>query len=387
MNGFVQNAIAHHHTTYNPMSMFNITTAPIINTLTLEFGVFDKWFCSVPGPTDPNRAFAMSATSNGVTHNFDGDLWTQQSIFDFLSDYSVPWRAYYQDDPWALMYFKDMHEKKNAEHVFNFDSFETDIKNGILESFTWIQPRMHPRFGPVTWQHPDSSVLEGERFYKSIYETLRNSKFWNELAIILTYDEHGGFYDHVTPPQTGIPSPDGKIDPETGFQFDRLGIRVPTVIISPWIPKGTVIHEPGNIFSGGTQSNLRLADETSQYDATSVIATIRKVFGITESLSDRDAWAGEFTGVFAPEGSEGFPREDCPTKLPDLPPADLKAWFRQLKAPLNDHLKIQVEFYCKFNNLGKDCGKDIHTQYEAGLFVEKQVPIFLDSFRSFHIIN
>lgn len=80
---------------------------------------------------------------------------------------------------------------------------------------------------PPNWQHPDASVKEGERFIKAVYEAIRNSPYWEQTAFLITYDEHGGFYDHVTPPQHGIPSPDGIVASD-GFQFNRLGIRIPT---------------------------------------------------------------------------------------------------------------------------------------------------------------
>jgi len=91
--------------------------------------------------------------------------------------------------------------------------------------------------------HPVASVLEGERLYKNVYEALRNGPLWNETLFILTFDEHGGFYDHVAPPQVGVPNPDG-INSEHDFHFTRLGIRIPTLAISPWIPKGTLVNKP-----------------------------------------------------------------------------------------------------------------------------------------------
>jgi phospholipase C len=281
MNGFAQNAIARRHVVDNPFSMFTIESAPIINTLALEFAVFDHWYCSVPGPTDPNRAYMMSGTSNGAITNFNGTLLGQQSYFDYLRVHGISWRAYYQDDPWAIMYFKDMHEAVNHRFVGTLDQFYEDLGNGNLAQFTLLQPRMTSRNGPPTWQHPDASVKEGERLYKAIYEALRASPFWQKLAFIITYDEHGGFYDHVAPPQEGVPSPDG-VKASNGFAFDRLGIRVPTVLISPLVKAGTVVHKP----SGPTP--------TSQYESTSIIATANKIFGINKHLYARDSWAGTF---------------------------------------------------------------------------------------------
>jgi phospholipase C len=119
---------------------------------------------------------------------------------NFLRVNGISWRAYYEDDPWAMMYFADMHKAENVKFVGVYDQFVTDVKNGILSQFTLLQPRMTSAKGPPNWQHPDALLSEGEKFYKGIYELLRSSPFWEKLAFIITYDEHGGFYDHVAPP-------------------------------------------------------------------------------------------------------------------------------------------------------------------------------------------
>jgi len=350
MDGFVQANVNAHKSDYNPMSMFNETTAPIINTLAKEFAIFDHWFCALPGPTDPNRAFAMSGTSDGVISNFNGTLWSQQSYFNFLTDHNVPWKAYYQDDPWAVMYFQDSHIPKNKKNIFLFEKFFTDVKSGDVASFTWLQPRMTSHMGPPTWQHPDASVSEGERLIDSVYKALRTSSVWESTAFLITYDEHGGFYDHMAPPQKDIPSPDG-IVASNGFKFDRLGIRVPAVLVSPLVPKGSVFHFPA---SGGPY-----------FDSTSIIATSNKIFGITEHMTKRDAWVGTWENIF----TEPKPRTDCPTSLPYIPRYTLEELLRQQALPLNDHMQIQVDFYCKFNKHGPDCGKDIKNQYQASVFI------------------
>jgi len=365
MSGFVQNALKYKHSPENPLSMFTNTSAPILNTLAVEFGVFDRWFASLPGPTDPNRAFFMSGTSNGAITNFNGTLWSQQSYFNFLRERKISWRAYYQDDPWAIMYFQDMKDPLNHQYVSTLDKFFTDLEAGNLSQFTVLQPRMTSAKGAPTWQHPDSSIKAGEALYKQIYEALRASPFWEKLAFIITYDEHGGFYDHVPPPQEGIPSPGVKAS--NGFNFDRLGIRLPTLLISPWIAKNTVFGSA----TGPTP--------TSQYETTSIIATVNKIFGVTDHMTPRDAWAGTFEKEFMVLQQ---PRTDCPTVLPNVPettPEELEA-IRKL--PLNDHLDIQVKFYCKFNERGEDCGKDITNQYEASVFIEKEVEYFWQKLRS-----
>jgi len=366
MNGFAANAVKAKHDPANPLSMFTNASAPIINTLAVEFGVFDRWFASLPGPTDPNRAFFMSGTSDGVITNYNGTLWSQQSYFNFLRTHGVSFRAYYQDDPWAIMYFKDMHDAINHQYVGELDQFFTDLSAGTLAQFTVLQPRMTSTDGAPTWQHPDASIKAGEALYKQIYEALRASPFWEKLAFIITYDEHGGFYDHVPPPQENVPAPDSVKAPN-GFGFDRLGIRLPTLVISPWIPKNTVEGVP----TGPTAS--------SQYDSTSIMSTVNKLFGITDHITDRQAWSGSFDQLFLKLSS---PRTDCPMTLPDVAATTPEELEEIRNLPLNDHLEIQVQFYCKMNERGEDCGKNIKNQIQASEFILQEVDYFWHRLRS-----
>eukprot|EP01094_Clydonella_sp_ATCC50884_P010436 TRINITY_DN2009_c0_g1_i2.p1 TRINITY_DN2009_c0_g1~~TRINITY_DN2009_c0_g1_i2.p1 ORF type:complete len:375 (+),score=99.36 TRINITY_DN2009_c0_g1_i2:173-1297(+) len=368
MSGFAQNAHENGNDPTNPFSMFTPDpgSAPIINQLASNFAVFDQWHASLPGPTDPNRAFVMSGTSAGATTNYNGTLWTQQSYFDLLTQHGVSWRAYYQDDPWAIMYFNDTHKAENVKNIFELEQFYSDVGNGSLAAFTFLQPRMTSTKGPPTWQHPDSSVREGERLIKSIYEVLRSSPFWNSSAFIITYDEHGGFYDHVKPPQVGIPSPDGIGSPE-GFEFNRLGIRIPTVLVSPWVDAGLVVHQP----TGPTR--------TSQFESTSIMATTSKMFGVDQSLSARVSWAGTFEWALEQRTA---PRTDCPATLHFLPPYLDRALEIQRARPLNEHLRIQVQFYCTRNGHSPDCPDRFQHQGAASDFIVKEAALYMERVRS-----
>jgi phospholipase C len=195
-------------------------------------------------------------------------------------------------------------------------------------------------------------------YYQDIYQALRNSPAWNETAFVITYDEHGGFYDHVPPPDSGVPSPDG-IVASNGFQFDRLGIRIPTVAISPRIKRGTVVHDP----SGPTS--------TSRYDSTSIMATANQIFGISEHLTQRDAWAGTFESIFQNEV-----RTDCPETI-KLEKRTTKSLRDVHTQPPNDHQLIQIEFYCKQNQItDPNCGKGLVTQRDVVAWLEEQICVF-----------
>eukprot|EP01084_Bolivina_argentea_P318588 552527_1 len=273
-NGFVYSAHLLNHDITNPMRMFTInnSSSKILNTLGLEYAIFDKWFCSLPGPTDPNRAFAMSGTSNGMITDWNGTQWNQQSYFDLLTKNNISWTGYYDTVLWEFAAFKDLTKPPNSNYIHPISKFYKDLKNETqsIPSFIWIQPSYATTIenGPPNWQHPDASVEIGEQLIQSIYEALRDSVYWNESALVITYDEHGGFYDHVSPPQNNVPPPD-TVYAENGFKFDRLGVRIPTILVSPWINKGTVVHSPIN----GPY-------KMSQYEGTSNIATANKLFGL-----------------------------------------------------------------------------------------------------------
>jgi len=104
-----------------------------------------------------------------------------------------------------------------------------------------IEPRYFKILSaPANDDHPKNDVVEGQNLVKEIYEALRASPQWNEILFVVVYDEHGGYYDHVPTPVIGVPNPDGLVGPEPyNFKFDRLGVRVPALLISPWIEPGT----------------------------------------------------------------------------------------------------------------------------------------------------
>lgn len=269
--------------------------------------------------------------------NFNGTLWTQQSYFDFLTQHNVSWRAHYQNDLWAIMYYADVKNKpENHKNVQPLDNFFVDAKEGKLSKFTWLQPRLTTTGGLPTWQHPDASVALGEKLIEEIYEALRSSPQWNETVFIITYDECGGFFDHIPPPQQGVPPPDGVKAPN-GFAFDRLGIRLPTVMVSPWIKKGSVVHTPNGV-----------PKPSSQFESTSLMSTANKMFGITSHLTKRAEWAGTFEGLFT---ALSEPRNDCPEKFQgviEMTKEEEEIAIRtQREKPLNDHLEAQVQFYCE----------------------------------------
>ena len=359
------------------MSMFKPENIPIITTLAKEYAIMDRFFCSHPGPTWPNRMYTIAGTSAGSTStgtwykDQKGALFPQETIFDQIAAAGGTWRNYYNDTPWE-MFMAGIAD--HPENLASMDKFWTDAREGSLPSYAWINPRSGINVTSGVGsndQHPDHDVAAGERYIKDIYEALRASPQWNETLLIVTYDEHGGFYDHVVPPSTGVPPPslDEVSYPDRGFHFDRLGIRIPTLLISPWISQGTVISAP---------PEPQKPTASSEYDLTSIMATARMLLGVdTElkhqnrsvNLTARDGWSATFEHVFTERDA---PRTDCPAHLPAAPaPARPPKGSRA-------HTQLEYEASLPLNDLQLDLVA-VHDHFTAQAAASTGLPMSLHS--------
>lgn len=245
MSGFAEQAsTVSQNLSQTVMKGFRPENVPIFAELVKEFAIFYRWFSSIPGPTQPNRLFAYSATSHGSTSHVKRQLasgYPQQTIFDSLHDDRLDFGIYFQNIPTTLFY-RNLRKLKYVSKFHDYDlRFKRDARNGKLPNFSVIEPRYFDIIGfPANDDHPSHDVANGQKLVKEIYEALRSSPQWNQTLFVITYDEHGGFYDHVQTPYVDIPNPDGNTGPAPYFfKFDRLGVRVPTIMVSPWIKKGT----------------------------------------------------------------------------------------------------------------------------------------------------
>ncbi|KAJ6299540.1 hypothetical protein OIU76_020497 [Salix suchowensis] len=342
MNGFVQQAKGMSETmSKTVMSGFKPSLLPVYTGLANEFAVFDRWFASVPASTQPNRFYVHSATSHGAMSNVRKDLvhgFPQRTIFDSLDDNGLSFGIYYQNIP----------------------------RNPVFQRYFDVE------LFPANDDHPSHDMARGQRFVKEVYEILRSSPQWKEMALLITYDEHGGFYDHVPTPVRGVPNPDGIVgsDPYY-FKFDRLGIRVPTFLISPWIDKGTVIHEPD-----GPRPD-------SQFEHSSIPATVKKLFNLNSNfLTRRDAWAGSFENYFYLRDT---PRDDCPETLPDVT-TSLRPWGPKEDASLSEFQVEMIQLASQLNgdhvlNAYPYIGRSM-TVGEANRYAEDAVRRFLEAGRA-----
>jgi phospholipase C len=257
MQGFVksyfnqQHSVEHSHVI---MNYFPPDKLPVLGTLAKQFAIFNRWFSSIPGPTLCNRAFAHYGTSFGQV-SMDVFYWNKQykSIYERLVAAGHSTRLYYYDE--ASSSLEVVNLLQNQPELFGtFQDFLDACKRNQLPDYCFIEPNYTDHDAPngsgeliASDQHPDHDVRAGEQFIATVYSAIRNNpNLWPSTAILVVYDEHGGTYDHVPPPActpdgfVAQPKATGTPDP---FHFDRLGVRVPAVLISPWIASGTVINE------------------------------------------------------------------------------------------------------------------------------------------------
>lgn len=237
------------------MYYFKREKLPVLTNLALEYAVFNRWFSSIPGPTLCNRAFAHYGTSFGhVGMELFYANQSLKSIYQRLQAAGRTAKIYYYDQKSSTMEIVNLLQNQ-PQFFATYDQFVDDCKRGALPDYSFVEPNFSDHEGDsgailASDQHPDHHVLEGERFIAAVYNGIKqNPALWASTALLITYDEHGGIYDHVPPPActadgfVAQPLATGTNQP---FFFNRLGVRVPAVLVSPWIQKGTVVD--GRVF-------------------------------------------------------------------------------------------------------------------------------------------
>lgn len=257
------------------MGMYTPELLPVLSGLAMGYAVCDHWYGSAPTETFPNRAFSQMGTSQGYLSDHSASVFTAPSIFTALSGKGATWSVYgYDAPPLTRGSVADITHAPES-HFGEFADFRSAAQSGTLANYVFLEPQWGAQGSS---QHPNYNVAAGEHFLLDIYTTLRSSKIWPETLLIITYDEHGGCYDHVPPPENAVPPDD--IPGEYGFDFKRFGPRVPTILISPLIEAGTVYRSP----------------VATPFDHTSVLATLEKRFGMSP-LTRRDGTAPDVWSV------------------------------------------------------------------------------------------
>jgi phospholipase C len=289
------------------MKCFTVAQLPVLNALASEFVICDNWHASMPGPTWPNRMFVHAASSGGLDHSpttpeilewetLDGFSFANGSIFDALKKKGITRCLYAGDDFPMVAALKGI----QLGDIRQFSDIAGDLTNSSFPfSYVFIEPSYDilNDYKSGTSQHPLADITHGEALIKATYEAIRGSAVWASSLLIITWDEHGGFYDHAIPPAAKAPgdtAPNSKYN-QTGFTFEQYGPRVPGIVISPLIPRNLIDH--------------RL------YDHSSIPATIEEIFGLS-TMTNRDGAANRLTAL----ATLAAPRPDAPATLPS--PAD-----------------------------------------------------------------
>ena len=269
---------------------------PFYYWLASEFSIADHYFSSMPGPTLPNRMFLYAATSYGKVHNsLPGPI---DLIVDYLDQREIEWKVYASASPGLAIFATKGQEL--FSHVVPIDEYFEDAANGTLPPFAFVDPAIGIGTGQYDTndEHPPALAQLGQRFVADVVDALTKSPLWERSALFITYDEHGGVYDHVEPPPACVPddvpleTKDG--DPEK--LLDRYGVRVPMMVVSPYAKKHHVSHET--------------------YDHTSIVRFIEARW-VMPALTRRDANALAPWDMF---DFDAAPHLDPPTiSLPPIP--------------------------------------------------------------------
>ncbi|HLX72183.1 MAG TPA: alkaline phosphatase family protein [Verrucomicrobiae bacterium] len=320
MNGFIASAVQavdYAGDENMVMECFQADQLPVLTTLAKEFAMFNFWYSSLPGPTWPNRFFIHAATSGGLSDSpttsqiLEGFSFQNGTIYKRLGDAGKDWRIYHDGMPQTAGIDELRGEYINpfTNRFQDIDDFFTDIQNGNLGDYNFIEPRYDTgnNYLDGNSMHPLNDIRKGEDLVKRVYEALRgNPRYWAETMLIITFDEHGGFYDHQSPPAT-VPTGDDSTYANSDYSFDfaRLGIRVPAIVASAYTAKGMVIGADPN-------------DASTIFDHTSVLATVEKRFGL-KPLTQRDAAANTLETALNATAARTS-ATDALMKLPDLAP-------------------------------------------------------------------
>lgn len=353
MGGFYKDFYTLYDSAYQILQTYTPEELPIINGLAKSFGVSDGYFSSVPTQTNCNRAFAATGNSLGINeknelvgwvNNHFGSLlhpkhidvtFNQRTLWNVLADnhYNTPndWMVFYHKVWTDYCYTRDLLDQiQDEEFDPNFDTIQTfydKAESGTLPRFSFLEPA----WGLKKWKfgtngndyHPPCNLAPGEEFLNKIYQALTaNKAAWDKTLLIINFDEHGGTYDHVSPawyaPTPWANRADGTAKPkstEFDFGFDRYGVRVPLLAVSPYVPEGLVFRaNPGKCL-----------------DHCSVIATVLKHFKIDPAkwqLGSRVAQAETFEHALA----LSTPRAD----IPRFTPPTLKESEQDIDPPFND---------------------------------------------------
>ena len=254
------------------MGYYTKDDLPFYYSLYNTFATSDRYFSSLLGPTYPNRFYLYSATSFGLTSN-NSPSGDPKSVFNLLDAKKISWKVYFTEVPFTALY--PYVQKNAAGHLFPISQYYADAAAGQLPQVSYIDPGYFGTRNTESDEHPPANIQTGQLATSKIVGAFTSSSDWSSSAMFITYDESGGFYDHVPPPSAPIPD----ATPAQGgtWKFDRYGFRVPVVVVSPYARNHYVSHVV--------------------QDHTSILKFIETRYGLP-NLTNRDKNADAMLGMF-----------------------------------------------------------------------------------------
>jgi phospholipase C len=245
-DGFaISNSIPSDPSGSRAMGYYDQTDIPFYYDLASTFAISDSYFCDVLGPTYPNRMYLMGGTSFGIVTTDLNMLAPSgaNQIFKHLNEKNITWKNYHGPISQVLLYTDFATDQAQASHLVDISEFAKDAAAGTLPAVAFIDPNFSSM--PLLQEndeHPPADMQVGQKFVYDQVQALMQSPQWKSSVLFITYDEHGGLYDHVAPPAACAPDDTPpRESPELGG-FDRLGFRVPLIVVSPYAKRHFVSH-------------------------------------------------------------------------------------------------------------------------------------------------
>lgn len=330
------------------LSYYTDADLPVIGRIVEDFTAFDRYFCSWMGNTYPNRYYMHSAQAHGIDNNdFPQESGNPQfalgydwpTMWDFLTLRGVTWKYYYSNLP-AIALFG----ARNLANTRHISEYYADAAAGTLPQVCFVDPFFVAPEGLANDDHPHADIRLGQEFYSDVITAFLRSPNWAKGAMFVNYDEWGGFYDHVVPPNVGTDvDPLATFGPGTDYtvegphttadpaDFGLFGFRTPAFLLSPYARNSgtnrTVVDDgagPGNSTSRGNKPTnptiLETVDRTisTPHDHTTILAFIAENWGLPDpgqwdpgfSRTPINSMADAFDPSFAQEGNPGNPEVD-----------------------------------------------------------------------------
>ena len=275
------------------MRCFRPEQVPHIAALARNYVICDRWFSSVPGPTLPNRAFAHFGTSFGRLDMSPVYFANQPHIYGRLAAAGARARLYYYA-PWSGTMGLTFLLANQRQYFGLWGDFLDDCRKNRLPQYSFLEPAYRDNGEVIAAdQHPDHNVQAGDNCVRQVYEAIRsNPDTWHSTVLLIVWDEHGGIFDHVAPPV--VAHRDGFASTAPAFQFDRYGVRVPAIVVSPYVEKGKVDHtlfEHASIPATATAQFIGDPKAKAPFAREQWANTLLPLLTLTEPRDEMPQWA------------------------------------------------------------------------------------------------